>query len=398
MSEQPSITIRLFNTVEPVTSMYRDIIPYWQALGWQVEVVISRAEYRAGRPKRWINPNIRVYWAPCLGLRAERPLSKLLIMLLYMVYSALLTLFGPNVQRNLFLTQPPLFFAWGAVLSRLRKQPYYIVLMDLYPDVAVQAGVLPDRGLLTRILLKVSRFGLQRATGVFVIGRDMRERLIAIGIKPARLYFVPNWADQEAIVPITPKDNRLRCRMGWQGKFVLMYSGNIGVSHFFDDILEVSRRLRHLPDLLFVFIGRGRKLAQIERFQAQHSLKNLLILPFQPQDHLADSLSAGDLHFVSLRDNFTGLVVPSKVYGVLAAGRPLIYQGRSDGEIARLVEQEDIGLVTPLNDPDRLEQAILSYMRDPDLVARQGRQARQLARDQYGKQEACHRYAVVLTS
>ncbi len=397
MVDRSAFTLRIFNMVEPVTSMYPDLIPYWQSLGWQVEVVLSRAQYRTNRPEYWINNCSRVHWTPGFGHQHGRPLGRLLIMLAYIIYATLLSLFGPKVDHNLFLTQPPLFFAWGAMLQRLRHQPYTIVLMDLYPDVTIQAGFLAKGGLIAALLLRLSGYGLRRADRVIAIGRCMQERLVALGIEASRIAVIPNWADEKVIVPLLHTDNSFRKQMGWQEKFVVMYSGNIGVSHYFADILQVARRLRNRSELVFAFVGDGRRRPEIERFMAKHQLSNIKLLPFQPQSQLAQSLGAGDLHFICLRPGFTGLVVPSKTYGVLAAGRPVLFQGEKDGEIARLIDEEDIGHVVTPGDETGLEKAILTYLNDPSLTRRQGENGRRLAIGRYNKQVAQFAYTALLS-
>jgi glycosyltransferase involved in cell wall biosynthesis len=176
-----------------------------------------------------------------------------------------------------------------------------------------------------------------------------------------------------------------------------MYSGNIGVSHYFADILQVARRLQNRSELLFAFVGNGRRRPEIETFKAQHQLANIELLPFQPQNKLVQSLGAGDLHFICLRPGFTGLVVPSKIYGVLAAGRPILFQGEKEGEIARLIDEEDVGRVVTPGDEAGLEKAILAYLNDPALTRRQGENGRRLAEGRYSIQEAQSAYTALLS-
>ena len=389
-------TIRFLNTFEPVTTMYRDLLPFFAGQGCRVEVVLNRAQYRAGRDPTWIVPGVQVRWMPHFGLQPQTRFAKSLLMLAYMVFGALHTLLGPRVDKNVFLTQPPLFGLWGYVHQRLRGQGYYQVLMDIYPDLAIEARVLKRDSAAARILNHLSRFALRNADGVIVIGRCMEERVVEMGVDPARIAFIPNWTDEGAIVPIVPEKNPFRREQGWQEKLIVLYSGNIGTSHYFDDILEVSLRMREMANVVFAFIGTGQRLGEIEAYKRRHGLKNIVLLPFQRQEVLAHSLSAGDVHFVSLRSGFEGLVVPSKAYGVLAAGRPILYQGPSRSEIARLIAENDIGCVVPLGDSEALHQALLAYIRDPALRKRQGERARRLAETHYSREAARSRYALLL--
>jgi glycosyltransferase involved in cell wall biosynthesis len=389
-------TIRFLNTFEPVTTMYRDLLPFFAGHGCRVEVLLSRAQYRAGREPTWIVPGVQVHWMPHFGLQPRARLGKFLLMLAYMVFGALHTLLGPRVDKNVFLTQPPLFVLWGYLLRKLRGEAYYQVLMDIYPDLAIEAGMLKGDSAGARILKRLSRFALRNADGIIVIGRCMEGRVVEMGVDPARITFIPNWTDEGAIVPIAPGENPFRQEQGWQGKLVVLYSGNVGTSHYFDDILEVSRRMRERANVVFAFIGSGQRLGEIEAYKHEHALENIVLLPFQRQEVLAYSLSAGDVHFVSLRSGFEGLVVPSKAYGVLAAGRPILYQGPSCSEIARLVAENDIGCVVPQGDSDALYQVLHTYTRNPVLRQRLGEGARRLAEGPFSRHVACERYATAL--
>jgi glycosyltransferase involved in cell wall biosynthesis len=222
---------------------------------------------------------------------------------------------------------------------------------------------------------------------VIVIGRCMKEYLVEQGVPQERLCIITNWANESEIFPVPCHANPLRREFGLEGAFVVLYSGNMGASHDFDAVLEVARRLRIMPNLRFVFIGNGVRRKEIERAKDASGLDNVILLPFQPIERLAYSLSMGDVHFISLRDGFEGLVVPSKAYGSLAAGRPIIYQGSARG---------DVGVVVASHDPDALETAILRYYESPALVAEQGEKARQLALTRFSRQHALEQYGKLL--
>lgn len=391
--------IRFFNTYEPVSPFYRDLIPFLSARGLDVEVVVSSREYRAGRKP--LEESLGSDRVGVRRIRAGRGVvrgrsQKLWAMLTYVIGAAGFSLLGPRARLNFFLTQPPLFSLWGLVLRWLRRQPYCCLVMDVYPDVAVRDGLLQAGGLGPRFLTYVSRSVLRRADAVIVIGRCMRERMEQDGIPSERLHLVPNWVNDAEVQPVEHEQNALRKELGLEGKFVILYSGNMGVSHFLDDILETARRLRELRDLVFLFIGDGPRRREVLAWQERFDLKNILLLPFQPTERLAESLSLGDVHFLSLRAGFEGLVVPSKAYGALGAGRPILYQGESTGEIGRMVEEERIGSVVPLDNPAPLVAAVKRYYDDRSLTADQGCRALALNRRKYGREHALAAYAQIL--
>jgi putative colanic acid biosynthesis glycosyltransferase WcaI len=391
--------IRFFNTFEPGGSFYRDLLPLLAEQGVTVEVVVSQAEYRTGRQaldQTLNHPKIHIAYIPVGPIGAKG--RKAWVHLSYMIGAAIRSLFGSTVDLNFFLTQPPLFQIWGYLLKLIRRQAYCILVMDLYPDFAVKAGLLGKEAYSTRVLAAMSRFALKHANNVIVIGRCMQEYLHQIGVPSEHTHVIPNWANETEIYPVPHHKNHLRRELALADAFVVLYSGNLGVSHFFDDVLEVAKRLRHLIGLRFVFIGDGVRRKEVERAKRTHNLSNILLLPFQPVEHLAHSLSLGDVHFVSLRPGFEGLVVPSKTYGVLAVGRPVIYQGSPHGEIARLIIEEQIGSIVPPHDPTKLEKTVLEYYQKRDLVERQGQAAYSLSQSRLNRSNALKRYSALLTN
>jgi glycosyltransferase involved in cell wall biosynthesis len=175
-----------------------------------------------------------------------------------------------------------------------------------------------------------------------------------------------------------------------------MYSGNMGVAHRFDDILEVAGRLKDVPEVVFVFVGGGTREGEIATFRERHGLSNIRLLPAQEREHLADSLGAADVHFVTLRSGFEGLVVPSKAYGVMAVGRPILYQGNPEGEIARMVERHGAGIVVPDADVDGLEAAVRRLLANPEEAAHLGDRARTVLVKEFGRAKGLLAYEEAL--
>ncbi len=370
--------VRFFNTYEPVSPVYRDLLPYLARLGWSPEVVMARQEYRPGQ---WDSqdPDIRVRHIPTALPKRWASLAKAWTPFAYAVGAALTSLLAPQTDVNVFLTQPPLFSLWGRVLRAARRQPYCCVIMDLYPWFAVRAGVLRPGSFLTRLLERVAIGTLTNAEAVFVIGRCMAERVAALGVAADRIHLIWNWANTDVIRPLEPDLNPMRAEQGFEGKTVVMYSGNLGESHYFDDILLVAERLRQRKEIVFLFVGRGRRLEEVRAAARDRSLTNIRFLDYQDYSRLGESLSMGDIHFVSLRNGYEGLVVPSKAYGIMAAGRPIIYQGSRRGEIARLIEEHEVGTVVPEGDFDGLFKAVVHACSDEAWRRRAGTRSRQIS-------------------
>ncbi|MDF1563927.1 MAG: glycosyltransferase family 4 protein [Deltaproteobacteria bacterium] len=384
--------LRFFNTYEPVAPLYRDLLPVLADRGHSVEVVIAGRAYRPGEVREDREGlSFRTVPTPALG---QGRLAKAMTHAGYVLGASTLSGLGRGVDLNVFMTQPPLFGAWGGALGLTRGQPYACIVMDLYPHVATEAGVLPRRSVLTRGLEALAGRTLRGARAVIVIGRCMADRMAAMGVDPGRVHVIHNWSDTEAVRPVAVGDNGLRASLGLQDEFVVMYSGNLGVAHSFEEVLGAAERIGPEAGVSFVFAGEGARKREVEA--AARRLPHLRVMGYQPIERLSESLSMGDVHYISLRPGFEGLVVPSKAYGVFAAGRPVLYQGAASGEIARVVEEEEVGVVLAPGDTEGLVEAILGQRDDSAGRAAAGQRARELAVGTYSREAALERYLEVL--
>lgn len=387
--------VRFLNAYEPVTSFFRDLPVALARAGLAVEVVLSRAEYRASRSglDEWLEGNgVRVVRIPSGISFAGTRIKKLWALASFAVGAMAYTLFGPRSDLNVFLTQPPLFSSFGAVLRALRGQRFACLVMDLYPDVAVASGALAVRGVVARLLFRVSRWSLRRADTVFVIGRCMAERLAADGVAGSRLCLVANWADESFIETRPRAGNPFRSELGLGEAFVVLYSGNMGVAHTFDELVTAAEDLSPDSNIRFVLIGDGARRGEIEAAVRIHGLKNVILLPFQPRERLADAQALGDVHVITQRLGMEGIVVPSKAYSAMAAGRPIVYVGAPGGEIARTIMEHGIGTVVPPGDPDKLCLALMAYAGDAARIEREGRRASEVARTIHSRAASLETY------
>lgn len=386
--------IRFYNTYEPVTPLYRDLLPALADREFDVRVFVSRAAYRSERPPLEEAAGIDRGWVVRLWAGVSSPgstLKKAWISLTYAAGAAVRTVLGRRAALNVFLTQPPLFTLWGTFLKSLRGEPYVVVLMDLYPDVVLQDRSDWIPSWFASLLRWFSRQSLRRANRIVVIGRCTADRLESEGISRGKITLIPNWCDSQ-IEPHPSAACQLRQRLDVGSSLVVLYSGNMGRSHRFETILEVARRLDGNEDVLFLFIGAGARRGEIESAMARFNLGNVTLLPFQPLARLGDSLSSGDVHYVSLREGYQGLVVPSKVYGSLAAGRPVVYEGNADGEVARMIREGEIGRVIAEGDADELERILRSYAERRDCAVEQGKRARRLSERGLSPRSGVERY------
>lgn len=368
--------------------------------GDDVSVLCSRNRYDGGTGNRLPfreridGVEIRRCWGPNCGKRSLP--GRVLDMSSFCISAFGRLLTAARVDTVLFLTNPPLIGFLGAWRRRLRKERFVYVLMDVYPDVAIRGGILRENGWVARALRRLARIPLEAADAVVVLGEDMKDVVIRQGAPAEKVTIIRNWADPAKVFPVPPDRNPLRAKWGLAGKFVVEYSGNFGISHDFADLLSAAEALRTDDGIRFLLIGDGVRRSEVEEFVTARKLPNVLLLPYQDASSLAWSLSAGDIHYVSLRKGFEGLVVPSKAYGAMAAGRPIVYQGAETGEIARMVDRERIGFVVPPADRKSLLDRIVELYRNPETRRRQGERARRALEERYSAEIGLALYRKVL--
>jgi colanic acid biosynthesis glycosyl transferase WcaI len=192
----------------------------------------------------------------------------------------------------------------------------------------------------------------------------MGRSIVGKGVDPERLQVVPNWADP-VIHPISRADNPMRIELGLGDRFTVAYSGNFGLAHPLDAVIDAAELLaERAPDIMFLLIGEGRGLARARQDIESRALPNLCLLPWQPAARLAESLGVADLHLASMDERAEGMLVPSKVAGALAAGRPCILLGSAGSAAARLIADHGCGSLLRSGDGRGLAEAIMAHAAD----------------------------------
>ena len=277
----------------------------------------------------------------------------------YLTYLGLSLWEGLKVERPdvvLCMTDPPVIADLALVLARRFDAPLVVVSQDVFPEVAVALKRLDNRALV-EILRLATRVYLQRAERVVAIGDTMRDRLRSKGVGADSIVVIPNWVDTSDLEP-RPRDNDWAREHGLVDKFVVMHSGNIGHAQDLDSLIRAATFLRDLPELRIVLIGGGARRDELKELAKVLETDQVLFMGYQPREVLADSLSAADVHVVGLARGLAGYVVPSRLYGVLAVGRPVIAAAETESETAKVVDAVGCGVVVPPGRPERLAAAI----------------------------------------
>jgi glycosyltransferase involved in cell wall biosynthesis len=345
--------------------------------GYDVEVVTSRLRYDDGGdplPAREMINGVRVrrIWTSRFG-RGSLPGRALDYLSFYA--SAALALLRMAEPGTIVIakTDPPLISVVAAIVARLRRATLVNWIQDAFPEVARAAGV---RVPLPGILRAARNFSLRAAAANVVLGERMAGWVQAQGVPPDRIFIIPNWADGDEIRPLAHAENPRRNGWGVADKFVVAYSGNLGRAHEYGTLLDAAVRLREDVDIVFVFIGGGHHRAALEADVAARRLASFRFLPYQPRAVLRESLAAADVHWISLRPQMEGLIVPSKISGVLAAGRPTLMVGDPEGEIGNLLTRYGCGSTIRIGQDAELAAAIKLLRDAPGLRTASGENAR----------------------
>lgn len=282
----------------------------------------------------------------------------------FMIQAFFAALFTPRLAGIFFSTSPPLIGLPMCMAALLRRKPTVYWAMDLNPDQLIALGKLKPGSLVARGLEAVNRFILHRARLIVALDRFMADRLAARGISREKVLVMPPWS-QEQHLDFDGSENPFRARHDLNGKFVIMYSGNHSPSNPLKTLLDAAVQLKNHPDLKFLFVGGGHGKKEVEAYIREHELTNALSLPYQPLSELKYSLTAADVHVVSLGEPMVGIIHPCKIYGAMAAGKPILFLGPRPSHVSDLLDQFPIGCHVAHGDVPAMLEAITRLQQMP---------------------------------
>ena len=367
--------------------------------GHEVSVIVSRAVQHGGHrlaPAFERDRGVDIHRTKATNVGKGKLLGRIADYSSYVAMAAIQSVLLRKQDVVLALTTPPLAPLLGPMLQKLRGSAFVYLTEDIYPDIAVEMGKIPRGSPLAQALHACIGWSQRSADRVIVIGRCMRDLVISKGVDPARISLVQNWADPEELYPIPQDENPMVEELGLKGKFALVYSGNMGWGHDFSTFLDAAERLRDEDDLRFVFIGAGYRRAEIEQAREERGLHNVMMLPYQPREALLQSLNLGQAALVSQRVCVDGLLVPSKLYGILANGKPILFVGSRTCEVGRTIEELDCGFVLEQGDVDGLVAAINTLRDDEKRREGMGLRARDALVNKYQRRLALDQYERIL--
>jgi colanic acid biosynthesis glycosyl transferase WcaI len=294
-------------------------------------------------------------------------------------------------------TDPPLLSVPCALVARLKRSALVNWTQDLFPEIAESLHV-PGIALVAPLLRKLRNVSLKQAHTNVVLGEGMAARLRAEGIAPDKIDVIHNWSPVEMAPPAAQSlPNPLRVEWQLGQKFVVGYSGNFGRAHDFATVLDAAAMLRDLPDVHFLFVGAGAQRTWVETRAKELGLTNISFQPYQPLDRLALSLTVPDVHLVSLKPELEGLIVPSKFYSVLAAGRPVLFVGDPSSEIAQRIDEAGCGRAFSVGAHAELAAAIRELARQPEKIADMGTRAHALWAARFQRKQALEGWGMLMS-
>lgn len=299
-----------------------------------------------------------------------------------------------KTDRVLVVTAPPSLPFVSAVASLFKGASYTLLLHDCYPEVLIAVGKMKPNSLASRAVNILNSWLYKHASKIIVVGRDMNELLRnkTNGLK-IPIVFIPNWADLESIHPTPRNQNSLLSDLGIENKFIFMYAGNIGHPTDIESIIECADRLRTKEDVHFIFVGSGAKSSYLRDEVERRRLKNVTILGQRPRNEQIVFLNACDVGLISLVKNMWGTAMPSRTYNILAAGKPILALTEDGSELARVIEEENVGWYTQPGDVDELQAKVLEIYENRGLLNEMGKRARDAAIEKYSRKSAIERYS-----
>jgi glycosyltransferase involved in cell wall biosynthesis len=390
--------ILLFNEYYPpdtsATARMAALVAERLAQQHEVTVVAGRPSYDPDEtyPYALLHRTIRNHVAvECVGSTAyprhqmRRRVSNYLSYLALAVPRALAL--RPDVI--LAMTDPPVAGMAGALLARLAGRPFVYNIRDMYPDMAIGGDIVPRNAWVER-WERMHRRALLQAARIIVLGEDMRDRILAKGVRPENVVVVRDGASAPAAMPDLTDPVVQEIRSGF--RFVVLHAGNLGFYGAWDTMLKAAEILGNEGAGL-VFIGDGANRAALEASATR--LKNVRFLPFRPVAEVPHVMRAGDLHIITVKRGLEGVVVPSKLYSALAAGRPVLIIASPESDAARIVTAAGCGMVADPDDPVAVANAIRQLRSDPARLDEMARRARETAKN-YARVDELNRFAAVV--
>ncbi|MFL2986095.1 MAG: glycosyltransferase family 4 protein [Candidatus Poriferisodalaceae bacterium] len=371
----------------PTGEVITQIVNELQRLGHRIHVVTALPWYRnhsvepgwtgrlLSREKTMWGKITRIH--PFASKNRTNLLARSIAYGAFSCLAALAATFSRRSQIILAMSPPLTLGLAGWIAAKRHKAPLILNIQDIHPDAAIETGTISDPRVI-QLLKRLERLSYEKADAVTVLSEDLRKKLISRIDGESKLRVIPNFVDTERIYP-GDRNNSYRHELGVTDETIVMYAGNVGFSQPLELVLEAARHLADRDDIIFVINGNGSRRAHFE--QEAEELPNVTFMDYQPRQRLNEVLAAGDIHLVPLQKGLSSISVPSKLYSILAAGRPVLASVDPGTEIDLVVSRSGAGRSVPAGDSQEFLTALVALVDDPHGRVSAGLEARRFAEE-----------------
>ncbi|MEJ6481312.1 glycosyltransferase family 4 protein [Nostoc punctiforme UO1] len=368
--------------------------------GHEVRVITGMPNY----PEREIYDGYRGQWyiteqkngvtiqRSYIRIKSKPNLLDRLLLELSFIFTSLPQAFRGERPDVMILTVPPLLGILPAtIFGWLYNCPIVLNVQDILPEAAVRIGLLKNKWMI-RTLAALEKFAYRTAHTISVIADGFRENLVNKGVPVNKIVCIPNWVNVNFIHPLPKKNNSWISSHQLDGKFIVLYSGNIALTQGLETVIEAAVCLRHIREIVFVIVGESAALQRLQEYCLLHGADNVLLLPLQPREKLPEMLAAADVGLIVQKHNVISFNMPSKIPLLLASGRPIVGSVPATGTAARAIKLSGGGIIVEPESPDAMAAAVHDLYANPTLCTRLGNAGRQFAEENYSLEQALDRY------
>ncbi len=301
-------------------------------------------------------------------------------------------------ESHLFVISTPPFIGFIVTLVKIFKQyRFSLAVRDVYPDAMVSYGIIKEDGFIYRFLNSAMKISFQYADRIFSLGPYLSERIKNKVVSEDKIVEIPN-CGFDGLYPMKREDNPLLSEMGLKDKFIVLYSGNHGYGNEFDTILEGAKRLsRELDDIFFVFRGGGSRFGEVLSFKDDNPDTHILTFNYLPFDQLNYGLNLAHISLITMRENWEGVIVPSKIYGIMAVGSPIVYVG-PESDTSWTIKKHNCGFIVNNGSVDEFVKRIKELYHNEVLRKEMGGRARRGYEEEYTREKVIERYLSLMSS
>ncbi|MCW5313657.1 WcaI family glycosyltransferase [Nostoc sp. KVJ3] len=333
-----------------------------------------------------------------LRIKSKPNLVDRLLLELSFIFTSLPQAFKGKRPDVIILTVPPLLGILPAtIFSWLYNCPLVLNVQDILPEAAVRVGLLKNKWMI-RTLAALEKFAYRTAHTISVIADGFRDNLVNKGVPVNKIVCIPNWVNVNFIHPLPKQNNSWISSHQLDGKFVVLYSGNIALTQGLETVIEAAVCLRHIRDIVFVIVGESIALQRLQEYCLLNGADNVLLLPLQPREKLPEMLAASDIGLIVQKRNVISFNMPSKIPLLLASGRPIVGSVPATGTAAKAIELSGGGIIVEPESPDAMAAAVYNLYANPTLGTKLGKAGRQFAEENYSLEQALDRYEWLLSN